>query len=59
MGPRQPQRRPSAVGIVRDRHGRPKFDSIKGIPAAMWNMLTVKEQKEIKAHGGYPTHGER
>ena len=41
-------------GLVRDAQGRPKFDSLQGIPPEIWRMLTADEQEEVKRNGGYP-----
>ena len=44
----------TGYGLVRDSSGRPKFDSIQGIPPEIWRMLTADEQEEVKRNGGYP-----
>ena len=49
--------RPATVtlyGLVRDKHGVPRFDNIKGIPFPLWDMLSKEEQEEIISRGGYP-----
>jgi len=35
-------------GLIRDKDGKPKIDDINDIPDPIWNMLTDKEQQEIK-----------
>ncbi len=42
-------------GLVRDKEGNPRFDSIKGIPAPLWGMLSAEEQQDIISRGGYPS----
>lgn len=45
-------------GLVRDRHGKPKFADINHIPKPMWDLLTLDEQREIqemRKHGNDDT----
>mgnify|MGYP000713338782 CR=1 FL=1 len=38
----------TAVAIVRDSNGKPKFTDINNIPAIFWNTLTKEEKEEIR-----------
>lgn len=38
----------TAFCLVRDRHGKPRFDDINNIPEPIWQMLTPEEQKDIE-----------
>lgn len=35
-------------GLVRDKHGKPKFDDLNNILKPIWDMLTREEQQEIE-----------
>lgn len=37
-----------SFGLVRDRHGNPKFNDIFDIPDPIWNMLTSAEKRKIE-----------
>lgn len=35
-------------GLIRDKDGKPRIDDINNIAKPIWDMLTDKEQQEIK-----------